>query len=153
MPPLTTGYNTTEQATEILNQLRTDMAAVGISTITRARIWRVPDRPFVALLDPHILTEPLGLGQEEARWTWTLLIARDIEGGDRRSDELDTLADLAMRSLTDILYTSDKFTVQGGDGPERLAGQHLVEIIERMGENIDAAAIQFTTRHIITPPC
>jgi len=152
MPPLTTGLNTTEQATAILDALRAQLPALGAARITRGHLWQIPDRPCAVLLGPTIDMGTLSIGREEAQYHWALLIARDVADSDRRADLLDTWADLAMATLMDLSRTTDTFSIQGGEGPDRVEDDSLVQLLERVPERIDAVLIRWSTRREICPP-
>lgn len=152
MAILTTGFNTTEQANAILDKLRTELAALSVDTVTRGRLWRLPDRPCVVLIGPAINIEPLGIGVEEGVWNWIIIIARDVADSDRRADVLDTWADTVMGALLDLTRSTDAFVVEGGDGPRRVEDNRLVDLVQMHGERIDPIMIEMTTRREINPP-
>jgi len=152
MALITTGFNTTEQANAILAKLRAELVGLGVDVVTRGRLWRLPDRPCVVLIGPSIDIESLGIGVEEGVWQWLILIARDIEDNDRRADLLDTWGDTAMAALLDLTRETAAFVVQGGDGPRRMEDTRLLQLIERLGEQIDPIMIEMTTRGELNPP-
>ncbi len=149
MPPLTTGFNSTTQANEILDALRAELPTY---TITRGPLWAPPERTCLILTGPGTETSPLGFNVEEARYEWTLYSLRNVADNDRRADELDTLADTIMATLMDLMRTSTSFTYQSGDGPRRLRDAELAELAERQ-PRLDPLAIVFCTRTEINPPC
>jgi hypothetical protein len=154
MPPTTTGYNSTAQADSILTQLGTDLAGTGVSVITRGRLMQIPRRPCVVLVGPSIETGAFSFHQNEARYTWLLVIARDIADNDERTEEIDTWGDLIMASITDWQIQNGLCHHDLSDMPTRIEDQQLVEHMHRMGAGatVDATAIQFATRTYITPP-
>jgi len=152
MALITTGFNTAAQATAILAKFRTELAGLGVDIVTRGRLWRLPDRPCVVLVGPSIDIEALGIGVEEGVWHWLILIARDIGDNERRADLLDTWGDTAMAALLDLTRETAAFVVEGGDGPRRVEDARLLQLIDRLGEEIDPIMIEMTTRGEINPP-
>lgn len=152
MPILTTGFNTTDQANAILDALRTELVALGVTSVTRGRLWQLPARPCAVLIGPSVNMFSLGLGVEEARFDWLILIAREVGENERRSDLMDSWADACMGALLDLTRTTDTFSIRGGEGPDRIEDDDLVRLLERMPERIDATMIRFSTRREIYPP-
>lgn len=152
--PITTGYNSTEQANEILTALKDELTTQGVLVVTRGRLWKLPVRPCAVLLGPSVDTGPLSFRQAEATWTWMVLLARDVGEFEERSEELDTWADATMGCLMDWLVQTSvaQFELGGGDGPARSEDHQLVGLLERFGERVDATLIQFRTRNMITHP-
>jgi len=150
MPPLTTGFNSTTQANEILEALR-DALAAG-TTVTRGPLWALPERTCLVLTGPGVETTPLGLNVEEARYEWMIVSVRAVADNDRRADELDTLADTIMAALMDLMRTSTSFSYQSGDGPRRLRDMEMAELAERQ-PRLDPLGIVFYTRTEVNPPC
>jgi hypothetical protein len=149
---LTTGYNSAAQATEILDALRTELATHGVTSVTRGRLWQLPARPCAVLIGPSVNMFSLGIQVEEARFDWLILIARDVSDHDRRADVMDTWADACMGTLLDLTRTTATFSIQGGEGPDRIEDDSLVQLLERIPERIDATMIRFSTRREIYPP-
>lgn len=149
---LTTGINTTDQAHAILAALSTELATHGVATVTRGGLWQLPPRPCAVLIGPSINMFSLGLGVEEARWDWLVIIAREVGNNDRRGDLMDTWADAVMGALLDLSRTTDTFSTRGGEGPDREEDDHLVHLLERIPEHTDATMIRFSTRREIYPP-
>ena len=152
MAIVTTGFNTTAQANAILAKLRTELLPLGVARVTRGKLATIPNRPCAVLIGPAVDMGVLALHVEEARWEWLLVIARDVEDNDRRADELDTWADTTMGALIDLAWTTATFSIQGGEGPNRREDDHLVRLLDHLGEEIDAVMITFATRREIHPP-
>ena len=151
MPPTTTGYNSTAQADEILTALSTDLLTLGVSVVTRGRLWVLPVRPCVVLIGPAIDTTSFSFPQMEGHWTWQVLIARDVGENEERSEELDIWADTALATIMDWLIQTGTCEY-AGDGPARVEDDALVRLLQHFGERVDATLIQFGTRNPITPP-
>lgn len=152
MALITTGFNTTAQANAILEKLREELLPLGVARVTRGRLATLPNRPCAVLIGPAVDMGVLALHVEEARWEWMLIIARDVKDNDRRSDQIDTWADTAMAALMDLAWTTETFSIQGGEGPNRREDDRLVRLLEMLGEEIDAVMITFATRREIHPP-
>ena len=146
-------FNSTEQADAILTQLRADLIPLGITTISRGRLTRLPPPPAAILVGPGIRMRSLAIKQDEAQFDWMLVIMRPIAEDEERAEELDTWADAAGQSILTVTCSHPSMSRLAGDGPDRLNDDSLIELLQGLGRQVDATILRFTTLREILLPC
>jgi flagellar biosynthesis component FlhA len=146
-------YNTTQQAQAILAQLRTDLTPLGITTITRGRLMRLPPPPAAVLVLLGSRLQQLALKMDEAQYNWLLIIMRAFAEDEERAEQLDTWADAAMQSILTVTCANPNMSRGAGQGPDRIDDESLAERLQDLGRNIDVTAIRFHTLRTIELPC
>jgi len=146
-------FNSTEQADAIITQLRADLVPLGVTTVSRGRLFRLPPPPAALLLGPAIRMGPLALKMDEASFDWMLIIYRAIGEDEERAEELDTWADAAGQSLLEVTCSHPSMSRGAGGGPDRFNDDALIELLESLGRQVDATILRFTTLRQILLPC
>lgn len=146
-------FNSTEQADAILAQLRADLIPLGITTVSRGRLTRLPLPPAAILVGPAIRMRAFALKMDEAQFDWMLVIMRSISEDEERAEELDTWADAAGQSLLTVTCAHPSMSRGAGDGPDRLNDDALIELLQSLGRQVDCTILRFTTLREIELPC
>ncbi len=150
---LTTGLNSTAQANEIMDALRTELQTIDAAVhVTRSPLWALPDRPATVLIGPGVDTKADGLGGAHlGTWEWLILSVRQAGNYERRADFMDTWADHTLGALLDLTRSTGVFDY-AGVGPKRLRDLDLFDLIQQQ-PTLDPVGVLFVTQREITVPC